>query len=74
MRLDRMDAEQNMDPIRQKLLDEAKRQTANLTQYFNDVAHWNDCVRKPDELPIDPDPDGKMAKIKTALDRMIEQG
>jgi len=43
------------------MIDEAKRVQKEINQIFIDVAHWNRAVRKPDELPIDADPDGEMA-------------
>jgi len=52
---------------------EAERQFAEIEQTFLDVAHWNDAVRKPDEEPIDPDPDGTLAGLRRYLECVVKQ-
>ncbi len=51
---------------------DALRQRAEIEQYFRDVAHWNDHVRKPDEESIDPDPDGTMVCLVAYLKQFDE--
>ena len=42
-----------------------------IAQLFLDVEHWN-CVRKPDEQPIDPDPDGDLRRIAAEYDDFLK--
>lgn len=69
--------------MKQKPEDEVKRNRARLVerarvlrgeieQTFTDCAYWNDNVRKADEAPIDPDPDGRLRRMADGLDRMLE--
>ena len=44
-----------------------------IAQIFIDAAHWNECVRKPDEQPIDPDPDGELRRIAAGYDFAIKR-
>jgi len=55
-----------------EIITEARRQKDEIVLYFNDVRHWNNSVRKPHEQPIEPDPDGEIAKIQRALDSFLE--
>lgn len=55
---------------RQQIITEAQRQRDELTQYFNDVSHWNDTRGKTEGI-IDPDPDGSMHRIADALDNFL---
>ena len=41
-----------------------------ITQYFNDVSHWNNTRGKIEGI-IDPDPDGSMHRLGDALDKML---
>lgn len=42
---------------------------ADIQQTFDDAAQWNHT--HPQERPIDPDPDGLLARIRDSLDRML---
>lgn len=55
-----------------QLFVEARRQRAELTQYFNDVSHWNNTRGKTEGI-IDPDPDGSMHRVAFALDEFLKQ-
>jgi hypothetical protein len=55
---------------RKQLIAEARRQRKELTQYFNDVRHWNNTRGKTEGI-IDPDPDGSMGRMAQALDDML---
>lgn len=46
---------------RSGLIARAKHMKREIELDLNTVAHWNEHVRKPDEEPIDPDPDGTYA-------------
>lgn len=56
---------------REQLIGRAKVLRAEIEQIFTDAASWNENTRKPDEEPIDPDPDGAMRRIADGLDRML---
>ena len=56
---------------RAALVTRARQQRAEIEQYFADLAHWNAAVRRPDEAPIDPDPDGIVARLMQGLDRLL---
>jgi hypothetical protein len=43
------------------IIAQAKRMKREIELDLNTIAHWNEHVRKPDEDPIDPDPDGVYA-------------
>jgi hypothetical protein len=60
-----------MDARRRDILDRARLQRAEIEQYFIDGAYWNDCVRTPDEEPIDLDPTGNLRRMADALDEML---
>jgi len=60
----------NPDAVR--IFAEARRQRAEIKQYFNDVSHWNNTRGKTEGI-IDPDPDGSMRKIEKAIDDLLEQ-
>lgn len=55
---------------RNQIFTEAKRQRDEITQYFNDVSHWNNTRGKTEGI-IDPDPDGSMHRAAEALDKML---
>lgn len=57
---------------RRMIVHRAKRLRAKILQTFTDCASWNDNVRKPDEPPINCDPDGSMRRAIEGLDRMLE--
>jgi hypothetical protein len=52
---------------REHLSAERQRIIGEIEQIFIDAEYWNTHVRKPDEAPIDPDPDGQMTAILKAL-------
>jgi hypothetical protein len=58
---------------KQQIIDEMWRVHHEITMYFNDIAHWNSCVRKPDEEEIEADPDGTMEKMRQSLDIALSQ-
>jgi len=41
-----------------------------LAQYFIDVSHWNNTRGKTEGI-IDPDPDGSLHEVASALDRLL---
>lgn len=55
---------------REQIVNEAKKQLAEIRQYFNDVSHWNNTRGKKEGL-IDPDPDGSMHRCQKALEEML---
>jgi hypothetical protein len=59
------------DPTRQQMIERAVTLRAEIELHFQTYAHWNDNVRKPDEQPIDPDPDGQLLRIAAGIDRML---
>lgn len=56
---------------RQKIINDVRKQLAEVNQLFTDTEYWNENVRKPHEKRIDPDPDGEMAKIKAGYERCL---
>ena len=63
-----------MNAERQRLINEAARILGNINQIFIDVAYWNNNTRVrlyPNEKPIDPDPDGQLARFKTGFEKML---
>lgn len=57
---------------RLQIVNEAKRIRAECVQIFNDAEYWNNTVRKPGMAPIDPDPDGQLARTIRGIDAMLE--
>jgi len=47
--------------VRDRFIDRAQRIRMEIEQIFRDVDHWN-RIRAPHEGPIDPDPDGSLAR------------
>lgn len=41
-------------------------------QIFTDAEHWNEHVRKPEEEPVDPDPDGTLVLLIEKLDAQVK--
>jgi hypothetical protein len=60
-----------MEYTREQLIDRAKRIRASIEQIFTDAKYWNEHVRTPFQEPIDPDPDGELAKWAKAIDGML---
>lgn len=56
---------------RLQLIERAVKLRSEIKQIFLDADHWNSCVRKPAEAPIDPDPDGELKNILAALQKFI---
>jgi hypothetical protein len=56
---------------RDEIIQEVRRQLAEIDQYFTDVASWNDNRGKVEGL-IDADPDGSVGKIRKGLRKLIE--
>ena len=63
--------EQTRQRERDRILKKARAVRDDIEQQFLDIAHWNTHVRKPDEEPIDPDPDGVLRKLQDRLTRML---
>lgn len=57
--------------IAASFVERARAQRAEITQYFDDLNHWNRL--HPDE-PIDGDPDGEMRRLASWLDQRIAEG
>lgn len=60
-----------MSKSRKEIVDEARRIRKEISQIFIDVAHWNNNVRTAFEQPVDPDPDGQLARIAASIDRTL---
>lgn len=58
-------------PTREEILTNAERICAEIDKIFADAEHWNNNVRKPDEEPINPDPDGRLAKMRAGYGQML---
>jgi hypothetical protein len=56
---------------RAELVDRAHRIKWEIIQYFRDIAYWNRHILPPGEPPIDPDPDGEMARCLEFCERTI---
>lgn len=54
------------------LVDKVREARQQIAQIFNDCEHWNTHVRKPDEQPIDPDPDGDLQCLAAFYDRILK--
>lgn len=54
---------------REQLVARMRKLRQDIAAIFDDAAYWNRV--HPDEEPIDPDPDGLMARIATALDASL---
>ena len=54
-----------MDAERQRIINECARIAAESEQIIIDVEHWNDL--HPEQEPIHPDPDGRLARIIRAM-------
>ena len=52
-------------------MDEVRRIIADINQQFIDAEHWNTSCRKEGEEPINPDPDGQLARTKERLHGML---
>jgi hypothetical protein len=50
-----------------------KRNRDRIAQYFLDVDHWNESVRKPDEERISADPDGEPMEALSSLSHFLER-
>lgn len=54
---------------RSQIIDNAKRIRANCIGLIADARHWSE--HHPDEERIDPDADGALTRIITAIDKML---
>lgn len=61
-----MDSVSNLE--RKKIVLRAEALRESIKQHFCDIEHWNTSVRRSDEEPIDPDPDGKLKAMLESLD------
>jgi hypothetical protein len=57
---------------RKEIIDEAVRIRTEINQISVDADHWNHSVRKPHEDKINPDPNGEMAELAVAIDKMLD--
>lgn len=57
---------------RKRLIEKMLAARQDIAQMFIDAEHWNTQVRKPDEEPIDPDPDGLLREIAAHYDRLLK--
>jgi hypothetical protein len=63
------DLPDNLQPqpqTREELVGRMQKLRQNIRDIFTDAEHWN--LTHLDEEPIDPDPDGLLARIAAALD------
>lgn len=61
---------------KESLIADARRIIKNIDQMFIDVRHWNENTRPrpyPNDPPIDPDPDGQMARMRAAVQKTLDQ-
>lgn len=56
---------------RLEIINETKRIRRECQQILTDADHWNTNVRKGDEKPIDPDPNGELKRIIAACDACL---
>ena len=56
---------------RKSILGRMKRLRDEIELDLNTAAHWNECIRKPNEALIDYDPDGKLRRIMEGIDRVL---
>lgn len=54
---------------REQIIIEAKRIRQKIAQIFLDADHWNHL--HPSEQGINPDPDGMLLRLATAIDEML---
>ena len=54
-----------------ELTERAKLIRDEIEQIFTDATCWNENHRTPEEVPIDPDPDGELKRAAEALDLYI---
>lgn len=57
---------------RARLVERISAARQEIAQIFLDHDHWNTSVRKADEAPIDPDPDGDLARLAAFYDRLLQ--
>jgi hypothetical protein len=63
-----------MSDSRQSILNRANKIIREIEHIFTDAKHWNENTRPllyPDAEPINPDPDGKLARCKQGLEEML---
>jgi hypothetical protein len=60
------------ETTRAALIDRAKKMRAEIQQIFDDAAHWNGRNVPWKGAPIDPDPDGQLARLAASIDRMLQ--
>jgi hypothetical protein len=58
-----------MDAERQRIINEAARMVNEVEQLFIDMRYWSEL--HPEEEPIDPDPDGRLGRIKRAMESLL---
>lgn len=56
-----------MEHTKESLLKRRENLAREIEQIFLDAEHWNTCVRKTSEAPIDPDPDGDLKSMLARL-------
>ncbi len=60
-----------MNSERAALIARAVAQRAEIQQFFDDVARWNQRNVPWKGKPIDPDPDGQLQRLADSIDRML---
>lgn len=56
---------------RSQIVERLKRLRKEIYQIFLDAQHWNNI--HPDEEPVNPDPDGKLWRMMTAIDKTLRR-
>jgi hypothetical protein len=56
---------------RARIIANARQTRQEIEEIFVDCDHWNTHVRKPNEMPIDCDPDGELRRLADGLDTFI---
>lgn len=53
----------------QEFYDRAKKQIADIDQFFNDIDHWNN--EHPNEK-VNPDPDGQLRMLRRYMETILK--
>src|SRR5689334_255411 len=63
------------DPERQRLINQMAQIINDIDQMFCDAAFWNNETRSrlyPNDPPVNPDPDGFMARVRAGYMKSLE--
>ncbi|MGE0450871.1 MAG: hypothetical protein AB7Q29_14960 [Vicinamibacterales bacterium] len=58
---------------REQIIAAGRRSLNEIAQFFIDCDYWNSQVRKPDEAPVDADPDGQLRRRFFGLQHMLRR-